>query len=133
MPWVYGYSSYQIYSSYTYTYASGTYNYTAYATGTGTNYNQYVRIMKSVSGVVSEVTNWLLSTSATIASFRVKTSGTNITVQAYTDNNLTNQLGADLTYNASTATPTGKYGISLKPSSYNQGYVIATSTNIARN
>ena len=129
------YTAYGSYANYT-TVATDHYT-TAYSAnyGTLTGYvnTQYIRIMKSVSGVITEVTNWAMSTASTIASFRVKTSGTNVTVQAYTDANLTTQLGTDQTYNVTGATTTPKYGISLKPSSLSQGYVVGTSVNITRN
>lgn len=129
-----------VYSSYSYnTYTNGsqavysTYTYSTYTSAIGYVTNQYVRVMKSVSGVVTEVTNWLLSTSSVINSFRVKTSGTNLTIQAYSDTGLSSQIGSDLTYNISGATVTPKYGISLKPSAALQGYVVGSSVNITRN
>lgn len=132
MPFYTAYGSYQNYStSTTAVYTSGTASGTSAATGYTTT--QYLRVLKSAAGVVTEVINWALSTSAVIASFRVKTSGTSITVQAYTDTELTNQLGTDKTVSIPTATTTGKYGISLKPSSANQAYTIAASVNITRN
>jgi len=146
------------YTTYSYTVFTGSPNYqtyTAYASSptyttnqrdhyqssTSANYGsitgyvntQYLRLMKSVAGVISEVTNWALSTSSTIASFRVKTSGSNLTVQAYSDSALTNQLSTDKTYTVTGATTTSKYGISLKSSPLTQSYVIATSVNITRN
>jgi hypothetical protein len=132
MPFYTAYGYYQNYTiSFTDVYAQGTGTATGYATGYVTT--QYLRLMKSVSGVITEVTNWALSTASTIASFRVKTSGTNVTVQAYTDANLTNQLGTDQTVNVAGATRTARYGVSLKPSSVNQAYAIASSVNITRN
>lgn len=121
-----GYAQGDIYSTFTYnTYGS--------ATGTGTASNYLLKLYKAVAGTVSSVTTLLTSASAVIQSFRVKTSSNAITVQAYSDTNLTTQIGATTTYNATTPTLTSKYGISLHTSAANQGYVVADSVNITKN
>jgi len=95
-----------------------------------TCYPQYIRVIRSVGSVVTELTSWVVS--SVVQSFRVKTSGSQITIEPYSDVDLTTKIGNDLVY-----TPTGvqakpTYGIMIKPSSYNQGYEI-DSVKISRN
>ena len=86
--------------------------------------------MKSVASTISEVTNWTIA--SVVSSFRVKTTGTAITAQVYSDTALTTQIGTDLTYTATGATVIGEYGITIKPSSANQAYTLGT-IDITRN
>lgn len=105
-------------------------NTTYYSCNCQTCYPQWVRVMKSVSTVVSEVTNW--SIGSVIQSLRVKTTGTQITTQVYSDTALTTQIGSDLVYSATGATVAAEYGITIKPSSANQAYTLGT-VDITRN
>lgn len=87
-----------------------------------TTYPQYIRIMKSVSSVVSEV--WSTTVGSVVQSLRVLTSGSQITVKAYSDPNLTTQIGSDIVHTPTGVTVTSTFGITIDPSSYNQGYSI---------
>jgi hypothetical protein len=82
-----------------------------------------MRVLRSVSGSVSAVYTWTLASLA--AAFRVKTSGDAITMQAYSNSNLTSQIGSDTTYTASSPAKTKRFGLSIGPSSYNQGSSIS--------
>jgi hypothetical protein len=88
-----------------------------------TCYPNYMRVLRSVSGSVSAVYTWTLASLA--AAFRVKTSGDAITMQAYSNSNLTSQIGSDTTYTASSPAKTKRFGLSIGPSSYNQGSSIS--------
>lgn len=89
-----------------------------------------MRILQSVSGSVSALYSWTLASLA--AAFRVKTSGSSITTQAYSDTGMTSQIGSDVTYNASSPTKTKRFGLSIGASGYNQGTSISSVT-IKRN
>lgn len=109
--------------------SGGTPNYASpYACSCSTSYPQYVRVIQSVASTVSTITSWLISATATIGSFRVKTSGTQITTQVYSDPSLVTQIGSDLVYTATGAVVTSDYGILVKPSTYSQGYTIGPVT-----
>jgi hypothetical protein len=95
-----------------------------------TCYPNYMRMLRMVSGSISVLTSWAISSLA--AAFRVKTATDQVTIQAYSNSTLTSQIGSDLTYNASSPTKTTRFGISLGPSSYNQGTTISNVT-IKRN
>jgi hypothetical protein len=78
--------------------------------------------MKSVNSVVSEVFS---TTIASVAqSFRVRTNGSQITVKAYSDPSLVSQIGSDIVHTPTGVTVVATYGITIDPSSYNQGYSI---------
>jgi hypothetical protein len=115
-----------------FTNAVGNYYYTAY-NASSTSYDQYVRVIKSVGSVVSTVTSWLVSSSATVRSFIVRTSGNQITVRPYSDVNFISQIGSDLVYTATGAAVTTQFGISVSPSTVNQSATIGTSVTIDRN
>lgn len=115
-----------------FTNAVGNYYYTAY-NATSTSYDQYVRVIRSVGSVVSTVTSWLVSSSATVRSFIVRTSGTDITITPYSDVNFVSQIGSDLVYTATGAAVTTQFGISVSPSTINQSATIGTSVTIDRN
>lgn len=105
---------------------------------TGTNpvtyaYAEYLRVRKSVSSVVSSVTSALISTTQTIKSLSVSTSGNQITAKAYSDPNLVTQIGSDLVYTPTGVTITTQFGISISPSDYNQSAIIGSEVNITRN
>lgn len=102
---------------------------TFYSCNCQTCYPQYIRFIQSVSNTVSQLTSWTVS--GIINSFRViisainpsKTSATT-TIKAYSDNNLSTQIGSDLTYTPTGVAINAKYGIMVKPSSYSQGTTI---------
>jgi hypothetical protein len=96
-----------------------------------TCYPQYIRILQSVAGTVSLITQQSLS--ATLAAaFRVKTTGNQITASAYSDSSQVTQIGSDLVYTATGATITAQNGIMIIPSTYNQGSTI-DSVEIKKN
>ena len=95
-----------------------------------TCYPNYMRMLRMASGSVSVLTTWLLSSLA--AAFRVRTATDQVTIQAFSDTNLTSQIGSNLVYNASSPAKTSRFGISLGPSSFNQGTTISRVT-IKRN
>lgn len=84
-----------------------------------TCYPPYIRLIQSASNVVSQVAEWALASVAN--SVKILLNGRDITVKAYSDTDLTNQIGSDLTYTATGAAITANYGIIVKPSAYNQG------------
>lgn len=84
-----------------------------------TCYPATVRIIKSLSNTVSDITSWAVGT--LVQSLKVITSGTGITIKAYSDNNLSTQIGSDLTYTANGATIDTQFGIVVAPSTYAQG------------
>lgn len=90
-------------------------------------YPQYIRILQSVGSTVSTVYSWLIGTvtSSTLAqSLKVITNNNEITVKAYSDPSLVSQIGSDLIYTPTGAAVTTTFGISITPSTYNQGYSI---------
>lgn len=91
---------------------------TCYATSCSTCYPQYFKVLRAVSGSVTSM--WSQVIAAVAAAFRVKTSGDLITIQAYSDSNMATQIGSDLTYTASGAAKSTKFGLAIAPSSYNQ-------------
>lgn len=96
--------------------------FTAFTFGCQTCYPQYIRLMQSASGIVSEVFKWAITT--TIKSLRIKTKGDQITISSFSDINLNTQIGSDIIY-----TPTGvninpRHGITIQPSPYQQDYTI---------
>lgn len=95
-----------------------------------TTYPQYIRIMKSVGAVVSEV--WSTTVGSVVQSFRVQTNGNQITVKAYSDPNLVTQIGSDIVHTPTGVTVVSTFGITIDPSSYNQGYSI-DSIEITKN
>jgi hypothetical protein len=84
-----------------------------------TCYPATIRLIRSIADTVSEVTSWTVNT--LVQSLRVITSGTSITAKAYSDNNLSTQIGSDLTYSAVGATIDTQFGIVVAPSAYSQG------------
>ncbi len=96
-----------------------------------TCYPQYIRILQSVAGTVSLITQQSLG--ATLAAaFRVKTSGNQITASAYSDSAAVTQIGSNLVHTATGATITAQNGIMIIPSTYNQGSTI-DSVEIKKN
>lgn len=125
----YGCSTCYSYTSYSQCYSYTSYS-TCYSTSCATCYPQYVRVLNSAAGSVSAL--WSQAVSAVIASFRVKTKGNTLTIKAYSDDNLTNQIDSDMIYEASSPTKTTKFGLSVAPSTYGQGSTI-TKITIDRN
>jgi len=108
-------------------------SYYTYAAGTTTAYNEYLKIRQSVASTVSIIASALISTTQSIKSLRVTTSGNQITARAFSDTNFVTQIGSDLVHTATGATVNTKYGIGVSPSAYNQSAIIGTSVNITRN
>ena len=98
---------------------AGNADYTTVFGGTYYYYPTYVRVLQSVANTVSTVANWSFGDSVTIQSLKTLISGNQITVKAYSDTNLTTQIGSDLVYTATGATVTAEYGIVLTPSGSN--------------
>ena len=86
-----------------------------------TCYPPYIRLFKSVSSSVSEVTRWTLGSMA--AAFKVVTDAVTktITIKPFRDVAMTSQIGSDLTSTQTTATMEKKFGIVLSPSDNIQG------------
>jgi hypothetical protein len=86
-----------------------------------TCFPSYIRLIQSSGNVVSEITRWSLSQLS--AAFKVITNSVTkvITIRTYKETSLTNQIGADFTYTATSATIGNKFGIVLGPSDYVQG------------
>ena len=102
---------------------------TFYTCNCQTCYPQYIRFIQSAANTITTLTSWLVA--SVIQSIRVivssvnpaKTSAT-VTVKPYSDQNLSTQIGADLTYTPTGVAINAKYGIMVKPSSYSQGTTI---------
>ena len=108
-------------------YPEGNYNMvTFYECNCQTCYPQYVRFIQSISGTVTTLTSWIVST--VVNSIKVTTSESNTTTKIYSDTNLITQIGSDLTYTPTGVTVTPQYGIMVKPSSYLQGNTIEEIT-----
>jgi hypothetical protein len=85
-----------------------------------TCYPQYVRLIQSAANTVSTIAQW--SISALASALKVKTSGSQITVSAYSDSNMVSQIGSDLIYTPTGVAITSIFGLTVIPSGYNQGY-----------
>lgn len=94
-----------------------------------TCYPRYVRLVQSVGSTITEIAKWAISNVA--SSMRVKTSGSQITVQSFSDANLVTQIDSDIVYTPTGAAITPMYGITVQPS-VNQGYSVG-SININKN
>ena len=104
-------------------YPEGNYNATTYyECNCQTCYPQYVRFIQYISGTLTTLSSWIVST--VINSLKVTTSGSSTTTKIYSDANLVSQIGSDLTYTPTGVTITPNYGIMVKPSSYSQGNTI---------
>ena len=91
-----------------------------------TCYPSFIRIIKRVSGTVSEVVRQTMSQA--VNSLKVTVSGSQITAKAYSDSALTSQIDSDFVYTPLGNTITTSYGIVLGPSSYNQGSSVGAVT-----
>lgn len=112
-----------------YTNAATAYNYACNIQQTGysgpfascsTCYPQYIRVLQSVGNTVSTITQWSISSLA--SALKVKTSGSQLTISAYSDADMVTQIGSDLVYTPTSVTITPTFGITVVPSGYNQGY-----------
>lgn len=103
-----------------------------YASGTTTTYSEYLKLKRSLSNTVSEVSSVLLSNAQSAKSILVSILGTQITARAYSDSDLVTQIGSDLVFTATGATVTTQYGIGVSPSAYGQSAIIGTSIEISR-
>jgi hypothetical protein len=84
-----------------------------------TCYPPYIRLIKSVSNTVTEVTKITLST--VVNSLRLSVSGSQVTAKAYSDTDLASQIGSDLVFTPTGVALTTSYGIIITPSATNQG------------
>jgi hypothetical protein len=96
--------------------------FTAFTFGCETCYPQYVRLVQSVAGTVTEVFKWRFE--SLLRSLRIKTKDKAITISAFSDEDLTTQVGADIVYTPTGVNVTTKFGITIKPSDYDQSYSI---------
>ena len=92
-------------------------------TTTQTNYNYYLKVIKSIGGVVSSVGTDVALPSQPLA-IKVITSGTNVQSIAYSTIGMTNSIGerSDVITSPSR---TGVAGIIKSPSPYNQGSTVS--------
>lgn len=76
-----------------------------------TCYPSYIAIVQSVSGAVTELTRY--SISSAVKAFKVITNSVSktFTIKAYSDQSKTTQIGSDITYTNTGLTPTNKFGI----------------------
>jgi hypothetical protein len=87
--------------------------------GCQTCYPQYIRLFQSVNSTVTEIFNWTVG--SIIRSFRVRTNKDQLTIQAFSDDNHVSKIGSDIIFTPTGVAITPKFGILLKPSSFNQG------------
>jgi hypothetical protein len=87
-------------------------------------------LIKSVGGVISTVQQYPVTSS--ISSLEILTSGSTITMRAYSGTGQTNQLNSDFTYTATSPTTAQNHGLLLAPGGFNQG-AIADNVTIAPN
>jgi hypothetical protein len=95
-----------------------------------TCYPQYIRLMQSSAGIVTEIFKWAVTT--TIKSLKIKTKGDELTISSYSDANLTSQIGTDIVYTPTGVTVNPRHGITIQPSVYEQAYTVGGIT-IERN
>ena len=81
--------------------------------------NEKVRILKSVSGIVSAVTETTFA--APIRSFKARISGNSVSISAYDATGYVNKIGSDFQYTFVDASKTVEHGIIISDSSYGQG------------
>jgi hypothetical protein len=80
--------------------------------------------LQSAGSVVSEVFSWTVN--SIINSLRIKTKGDQLTISAYSDENLTTQIGSDIVFTPTGITVHPSYGITIQPSGQNQGFSFDT-------
>lgn len=78
-----------------------------------TCYPSYISVIKSTAGAVSELTRYSLT--AAVKAIKVITNATTktFTIKPYQDQEMTTQLGSDISYNNNSLTATNKFGIVL--------------------
>jgi hypothetical protein len=88
-----------------------------------TCYPTYVRIIKSVANTVTQVTKWVVSSLGTsiVNSLKITTSGSQVTIEPYANNDLTGKIGSDLVYTPTGVALSSSYGIIVEPSPTDQG------------
>jgi hypothetical protein len=111
------------------TYACTSYTCTTFTSGEcncQTCFPTYIRLIRSVSGTVSEITRWVISSLGTqlVNSLKITTSGTQITIEPFANADLTGKIGSDLVYTPTGVTLSSSYGIIVEPSPTSQGYEI---------
>lgn len=100
-------------------YGAGTFNYQAGPyTSCSTCYPQYIRVIQSVANSVSTLAQWTVS--SVVNSFKVKTSGNQIQVDAFQNSDFTSQIDGTLTYTPTSVNVETRFGIMISPSSYDQ-------------
>jgi hypothetical protein len=92
--------------------------YSSMAQASSFSYSSILKISRSVSDVVSEISSLVVSSAQTIKSIIVQTSGTQITAKAFSEAIPISQIGDDLIYNATGAIINTKYGISISKAEY---------------
>jgi hypothetical protein len=95
------------------------------------SYSAILRISRSVSDIVSEVSSSILSTTQTIKSIIVQVINNQITAKGFLEPVPVTQLGDDLVHTATGAIINTKYGISLSKSE-NDNDIIGSSIKIER-
>jgi hypothetical protein len=94
---------------------------------TTTTYAFYLRLLKSVSGTVSSATSEV-SLGSDAAAIHVATVGDTITAKAYSNTNMTTQIGTTLTFTPTTPTKGSSVGIIKTTSAYAQGSTVDSFT-----
>lgn len=97
---------------------------TPYSCNCTYSYPSYIKLFRSINSVVSEVTSWAVG--SMINSFRVKTKGSQLTIQGYSDQSLISQVGSDIIYTPTNVAIEAQFGLTIKPSSYAQGYAVGS-------
>jgi hypothetical protein len=127
-------TTYCTYKTIRYVCTQGGCGYTTYSTCSGqsceTCYPQYIRVIQSVANQVSEIVSWSLS--AVVRSLKIKTKSKTITIDAYSDTELSSRIDYPLNYDATTASESTKFGLLAAPSSANESRS-ASKINIRRN
>jgi hypothetical protein len=114
-----GYNSYACGTNYCVGYSVA--GYYSYSCNCVTCYPQYVRLIQSVANTVTTITSNFISNSVIIKSIKAIVRGNTITAKIYQNTDLTGQIGSDLVFEPTGVALTPRYGIMVKPSSYNQG------------
>ena len=95
------------------------------------SYSAILKISRSVSDVVSEISSLIVSTTQTIKSILVQTSGNQITAKAFSDVAPITQMGSDLIYDATGVIINTRYGIAISKAEYTNDE-IGSSVKIER-
>lgn len=107
-------------------------------TGHYDTYPRYIKVYKYVSNILTEVASQTLDSITSFAPLRALKvtisnsvkggSSATITTKAYSDTNMTAQIGSDFIHQATGLKITTNYGIIAKPSSYNQSISVEQIT-----